>query len=59
MALDIRWAIIIALGLIIAAYVHGGIYEMESSEGIAWRVNKFTGSVQVCISNLVCKRVSK
>ncbi len=63
---EFAWAIAIAIGLILAALVHGGIYEMTNvassipgSFGVsrvsgsvyAWRVNKFTGRVHMCISS--------
>ncbi len=70
---EFAWAIAIAIGLILAALVHGGIYEMTnvassipggggigrtaSGSVYAWRVNKLTGSVHVCISSRQCKRV--
>ncbi len=72
MTIDIRGAIIIAIGLIIAALVHGGVYEMTNATSsipgtrglsrpgavYAWRVNKLTGSVHVCIStSRQCQRV--
>ena len=47
-----RVAIILALGLIIAAFIHGGLYHATSAGGetpIVWRINKFTGSVFVCV----------
>jgi len=51
MTSNIRLAIIIAAGLIIAALFHGGIYEMTGTgfDSFAYRLNKFTGSVQVCV----------
>ena len=55
MTLDIRWAIVIAIGLIIAAFVHGGIYQMSAGNEVAWRVNKFTGSVQACAGIVFCR----
>ncbi len=68
---EFAWAIAIAIGLILAALVHGGIYEMTSATSsipgglsravsgrvYAWRVNKLTGSVHVCISGHQCQRV--
>ncbi len=70
---EFAWAIAIAIGLILAALVHGGIYEMTNVAssipggpgGIstrhgsvyAWRVNKLTGSVHVCISRRQCEPV--
>lgn len=70
---EFAWAIAIAIGLIVAALVHGGIYEMTNvassipgpggvgrsaySSVYAWRVNKLTGSVHVCRSSRQCVRV--
>lgn len=46
-------AIILALGLIIAALIHSGVYYVVSAgaenHAAMWRVNKFTGSVAGCV----------
>ncbi len=57
--MNVRWAIILATGLILAAFIHGGIYTMVAAgEGgshdltgivFAYRVNKFTGAVAMCV----------
>jgi len=55
------WAgLVVALGLIVSALVHGGIYTTVvagsggGGAGIpgevrAWRVNEFTGDISVCV----------
>ena len=51
--MGIRAALILTLGLILAAYAHGGRYQMaafRASDGnpIAYRLDKFTGRVDYC-----------
>ncbi len=57
--MDTRSAIVIGLGLILAAFAHGGVYQMViagsggGDEGItgdvrAYRVNRFTGEIDHC-----------
>ena len=50
--MNTRSAIILALGLILAALVYGGMYQVTSTgtdRPFMWRINKFTGSVAVCL----------
>jgi hypothetical protein len=55
--MDIRGAIILAVGLVLAALANGGVYEAvtpaggQSDSGTPsfYRVNKFTGSVVLCL----------
>jgi hypothetical protein len=52
--MDMRWAMILAAGLVLAALAHGGVYEITTPAGGQvdfvgiYRVNKFTGSVLFC-----------
>lgn len=47
--MDIRWAIILAVGFLLAGFVHGGVYAVTGAgEGHAYRVNKFTGAMDRC-----------
>lgn len=45
-------SVIIALSLILAAILHGGVYQITSAGSerpFVWRVNKFTGSMIGCL----------
>ena len=47
--MDIRWAFILATGLILAAFIQGGIYGVvNGGDRTAFRINKFTGEVSWC-----------
>ncbi len=49
--LNLGAAIVLAVGLVIASVLIGGIYETRSaSENAAflWRINRFTGSIVIC-----------
>ncbi len=57
----IRWAIVLAIGLILAAIVHGGVYELSSPGTfggsalglpVVARLNKFTGNVAICMMRI-------
>ncbi len=49
MTQNFRWVIVLAVALILAAFIQGGIYEFDSvGTGGGFRVNKFTGSVAFC-----------
>ena len=46
-------AVIFAIGIVIAAFIHGGLYHVVAAGGEValirmWRVNKFTGKIIVC-----------
>lgn len=64
--MSIRAAIILAVGLLLAALAHGGVYETvtpaggQSDSGTPsfYRVNKFTGSTVLC-SGLTCFAVER
>jgi hypothetical protein len=45
--------IILALSLIVAGLLVGGIYEIETSGNgiIGYKVNRFTGSISICTLN--------
>ncbi len=46
----VKAALILACSLIVASILFGGIYESRNyADGlILWRVNRFTGNVEVC-----------
>lgn len=58
MSLEMRWAVVVAAGVSLAALLHGGIYQIvpqsvsgggEGGErGVAYRLNRLTGNVTVC-----------
>ncbi len=53
-----RLAMILALGLVLAALVHGGFYHVVSSGGSEVHlVNKFTGGVVFCVGYNQCASV--
>jgi hypothetical protein len=45
-------AVVIAFGLIVATFLHGGIYEFRYAETapafVVYRINRFTGRVSFC-----------
>ena len=44
------WAIVLAVGLILAAFAYGGVYQLVvSKEGFVYRMNRFTGATEVCV----------
>jgi hypothetical protein len=55
---SLRWALVLLLGLALAALAYGGIYQLvvvtvrgapnEADDVIAYRLNRFTGSLAVC-----------
>jgi len=49
----VKAAIVIALGLILAAILNRGFYESRlSSDGLfLWRTNRFTGAITFCMAN--------
>lgn len=50
--MNLRAAVVLALGLILAALAHGGIYTMTTSGGesaFAYRINRFTGEIEACL----------
>jgi hypothetical protein len=49
MSQDFRWTVALVVGFILAAFIHGGIYQFDSvGTGGGFRTNKFTGSVAFC-----------
>src|SRR5215510_13954809 len=58
MAIPVRWVLAVASGLTVAALAYGGIYQLvvvtvpgtatDPGYVIAYRLNRFTGSVAVC-----------
>ncbi|MBF6571642.1 MAG: hypothetical protein IVW54_22575 [Candidatus Binataceae bacterium] len=50
-------AVIIAIGLVIAGFLWGGVYTTcPAYKGMAvYRVNRLTGAVALCIGNQPCK----
>lgn len=49
------WPAILAVAILLAALVHGGLYDVRASGGGIYRVNKFTGGVTYCVHG-TCKR---
>ena len=52
--MNVRVVLILALAFIMAALIHGGVYHMvvagsTTSGVVAFRVNRFTGSVLSCV----------
>lgn len=48
--MEIRTVIVLALGLVFAAFIHGGVYQLvPSGENMVHRVNKLTGDVTFCV----------
>jgi hypothetical protein len=45
-------AVVLAIALVAAAILHGGIYELRASgsteQPIVWRLNRLTGTVDMC-----------
>jgi hypothetical protein len=47
-----RAAIILAIAILLAAFLHGGLYSVVGTGDVgAYRFNKFTGSVTWCLGN--------
>jgi len=50
--MDIRSAAVIVIALIVAAILHGGVYEMTTAgagpAAFGWRLNKITGAIDAC-----------
>jgi len=61
MAIPVRWVLAVAGGLTVAALAYSGIYQLvvvtvpgtatEPGYVLAYRLNRFTGSVAVCDTN--------
>ncbi len=53
MTRNLGMAIVIAIGLILAALLNGGFYEARvSGDGIfLWRTNRFTGTITMCVAS--------
>ena len=55
--MKIGWAIVLAIGLIVAALVYSGVYQMViTKEGLVYRINRLTGDTEVC-AGARCERV--
>ncbi len=57
MSMDTKAALILAIGLILASLIHGGLYSVTSAGGdnqVVFRVNRFTGSTTWCVLT-VCR----
>ncbi len=55
--MEMKVALIVALGIVIAAFVHGGVYtglRTSQEAAVLYRVNKFTGDVAFCRAD-VCE----
>jgi hypothetical protein len=55
-------ACIIALGLIIAAILHGGIYQLQRGPGNGewvFRMNRLTGVLSICAVDSGCRVISQ
>lgn len=48
--MDWRWVIVLAAGLILAAFVHGGVYQIVGTPVYVYRLNKFTGQITFCVA---------
>lgn len=53
MTSDVRFAaIVLAIGFVVAAILHGGIYQLHASHqtatGFVYRLNRLTGSIAFC-----------
>jgi len=70
--MEVRWATVLAIGIILAAFLHGGIYQVViagagsggGGEGIsgdygfnAYRLNRFTGDMVFCQTSF-CRPVT-
>jgi len=54
-------ASIVALALVVAALLNGGIYQTQKTNfnDAVWRTNKLTGTVSVCIISTGCLRLAE
>lgn len=46
-------AVVLAIGFVVAAILHGGIYQLQASHdqtatGFVYRLNRLTGSIAAC-----------
>jgi len=49
--MDTRSALIVAIAIILAAFLHGGVYTLApAGEGEVYRLNKLNGTVAFCIA---------
>jgi hypothetical protein len=58
--MDLRGAIVLTVGVVLAALAHGGIYQAIPARGSQdvgpmYRINKFTGSVLYCQGQVCVK----
>jgi len=49
--MDWRWMVVLVIGLILTAFVHGGVYQIVGAGNGAYRLNRFTGQVTFCFGD--------
>ena len=56
--MDIRFPLILAAAILLAAFIHGGIYTMTpAGDATVYRLNKLNGTVAFCVAGngrIVC-----
>jgi len=57
--MGLREAIILAVALVTAALLNGGVYTQSVISGSVYRLNRFTGSLDFCTGHCGCVAVPK